>query len=91
MVLIIYQLQAIAAIIMIKLGDVINRNDGVGDFGEWIAKFELVARLQGVENLESVMPLFLSGGAFVVYDGLADGTKREYSELKRALEKVSIG
>jgi len=88
LVLIISQLQAIAAIVMIKLGDVVSRYDGTDDFAEWVAKFELVARLQKLENLEAVMPMFLSGGAFVVYEGLAESAKRKYSELKHALEKA---
>ena len=65
------------------LSDIIGRYDGTNDFSEWLAKFELVARLQKLKELESIMALFLSKGAFVVYEGLSDDEKHDYGKLKR--------
>ena len=44
---------------------------------------ELVAKLQNVDELHVVLPLFLSGGAFAVY--LSDEIKEDYKEVKNAL------
>ena len=69
----------------IKFADVLSNYDGEGDFGEWIKKVELVAQLQNVKNLVSFFPLFLSGGAFAVYQGLEESVKNNYSAAKAKL------
>jgi len=71
-----------------KLGDIIKCYDGIEDFSEWISKFELVARLQKLSDLDTILPLFLSKGAFLVYDGLADEEKTDYGRLRGALERA---
>ena len=77
-------LQAIAAMAF-KYSDVIAPFDGLSDFGEWIAKVEMVASLQGVKKLEKFFPLFLTGGAFAVYQGLYPTTKDSYDAAKSAM------
>jgi len=75
----------------VNFSDIIKLFDGSGDFFEWVQKFELVAKLKKVNELESFLPLFLSGGAFLVYQGLSDKAKSDYSQLKQALlEAFSI-
>lgn len=69
----------------VKLSDLIQQFTGVGDFGEWVLKLELVATLQGITTLETFLPLFLSGGAFAVYNGLSVEKKKDYKKLKQAL------
>ena len=69
----------------IKFADVLSSYDGEGDFGEWIKKVELVAQLQNVKNLASFFPLFLSGGAFAVYQGLEESVKKDYNAAKAKL------
>lgn len=59
--------------------------DGSGDFSEWIGKLELVAEFQGVMQLERFLPLFLTGGAFAVYEALPKTTKQDYASLQQAL------
>ena len=66
----------------IKYSDVIPPFDGSADFGEWIAKVELVASLQEVKNLEKFFPLFLTGGCFAVYQGLEQGWQKKHFYLK---------
>ena len=79
-------LQAISAMsIVIKFADLVSQYDGSGEFSEWIQKLELVAKLQKVDELHVVLPLFLSGGAFAVYQGLSDEIKEDYKEVKNAL------
>lgn len=59
-----------------------------GDISEWLKKLELVARLQKIQDICSFLPLFLSGGAFKVYDGLSEETKHDFGMLKKALTKA---
>lgn len=81
-------LQAIAAfrkMSAIKFSDIIRQYDGEEDFAQWVKKLELVAKLQKVTDLASFVPLFLSGGAFAVYQGLDDANKTDYKKVKAAL------
>ena len=55
----------------VKFSDIVRQNDGESDFFEWAEKLELVAKLQKVKELENFLPLFLTGGAFLVYQGLS--------------------
>jgi hypothetical protein len=71
--------------VSIKYSDLIRQYDGSGDFLEWVKKLELVARLQKVENLEQFIPLFLSGGAFAVYQSLSEETQMDYEAMKKEL------
>ena len=59
----------------VRISDIITRFENTersGDISEWLDKLELVARLQGVTQLESFVPLFLTGPAFAVYKQLGD-------------------
>jgi len=69
----------------VKFSDIIKLFDGSGDFSEWVEKLELVAKLQNVNDLHTFLPLFLSGGAFLVYQGLSDEVKEDFKKLKQAL------
>lgn len=71
-----------------RFSDLIKQYDGSGDFTEWQKKLELVCKLQKVKDLELVIPLFLSGGAFAVYDGLSEDSKRSYTDLTKALQQA---
>lgn len=72
----------------VKLGDLISQYDGRSDFLEWVNKLELVAELQNLDKLESVLPLFLTEGAFAVYKGLSADIKKNYVEVKKELKKA---
>jgi hypothetical protein len=71
----------------IKYTDLIKQFDGSEDFSEWIRKLELVARLQNIKELDKFLPLFLSGGAFSVYEGLDEKVKQNYKLLRASLTK----
>jgi hypothetical protein len=71
--------------VSLKCADIIKQYDGEGDFSEWISKLELVCKLQKISELENFLPLFLSGGAFAVYESLEETVKSDYSLLKEAL------
>lgn len=71
----------------VKLTDIVRLYDGSTDFDEWKKKFELVANLHGVEDLASTLPLFLTGDAFAVFDGL-DAKEKDYESVTRALRRA---
>lgn len=76
----------------VKFSELIRQYDGTGDFLEWIQKLELVAKLQKVEGLQQFLPLFLSGGAFAVYQGLSEEDKDDYKAVRRHLiSAFSVG
>lgn len=71
----------------VKLSDIVCKyeDSSSGDFSEWLDKLELVAKLQKIDDLTSFLPLFLVGPAFAVYKQLAEATRNDYTELKKAL------
>jgi hypothetical protein len=71
-----------------RFSDLIKQYSGEGDFSEWLKKLELVCRLQKIKELQTVLPLFLCGGAFAVYDGLTDAVKSDYALLTEALNQA---
>jgi hypothetical protein len=66
----------------------ITQFTGDGDFAEWIKKVELVSKLQKLDEIEKFLPLFLSGGAFAVYQSFDEDVKNDYERLKSALLKA---
>lgn len=70
----------------VKLSDVIPPFDGTNaEFSRWIEKLELVSSLQGIKELDKFLPLFLTGGAFSVYQMLPDEEKTDYAALRKSL------
>jgi hypothetical protein len=74
--------------VSIKCTDVIQPYNGDSDCAEWIRKVELVAKLQSIDELERFIPLFLTGGAFAVYESLSEEQKGDYKKLKAVLLKA---
>uniref|UniRef100_A0A5S6Q1P2 Integrase catalytic domain-containing protein n=1 Tax=Trichuris muris TaxID=70415 RepID=A0A5S6Q1P2_TRIMR len=52
---------------------------------EWLDKLELVCRLRGVDDVTSVIPLRLAGGAFAVYSQLPIEHQRNAAKVKAVL------
>jgi len=69
----------------LKYSDLIKQYEGIGDFAEWVEKFELVAKLQNVKDWSVFLPLFLSEGAFSVYKEISDEDKKCYTTVKQCL------
>lgn len=57
---------------------------------EWLDKLKLVCSLRGVNSLEEVIPLRLTGGAFSVYQQLSDAKKKSPDAIQAAL-RTSFG
>ena len=51
-------------------------------------KGRLVAELQEVKDWERLVPLFLAGGAFSVYESLSEVEKTDYAQLKTAMSRA---
>jgi hypothetical protein len=70
----------------VKLSDVVLPFDGRNaEFSKWVEKLELVSSLQGIKELEKFLPLFLTDGAFAVYQMLPDDVKGDYKLLRMNL------
>lgn len=72
----------------VKLSDIVSKYEDAsisGDFGEWLEKLELVAKLQKIDDLKSFLPLFLHGAAFAVYKQLSEDEKDSYKDMKASL------
>lgn len=64
---------------------IIPEFDGRQPVLEWLEKVELTCRLRSVTELENVIPLRLTGGAFNVYQQLSEEDKADASRIKEAL------
>ena len=69
----------------VKVTDLIRQYDGSGDVVEWLNKFDLVVKLRDIKEPETVIPLFLEGSAFSVYNELSDRNKKTFKSIKDAL------
>lgn len=65
--------------------DFIKPFDGTGDVSTWLKKVDLVARLHRIDNVAALIPLYLEGTAFTVYDQLADYLKEDETAIKKSL------
>ncbi len=70
----------------VKLHDVIKCYSGDEDVSVWLSKFGLVTKLRKLANLEEVLPLFLEGPAFAVYDQMKEDDKEDSKKIEAALK-----
>ena len=52
---------------------------------EWVEKAELLCQLSGVKNIECVVPMHLSGGAYAVYQQLSEEKRADFACIKDVL------
>lgn len=75
-------------------GDILRPFTGEGDVVAWLNKLKLVAKLQKIEDVASLIPLYLEGNALAVYleMGQRDQTDAESIEkiLKTAFSESSF-
>jgi len=69
----------------VRLADALAQFDGTGNLTEWLQKLERVAKLQKITKLADLLPLFLTGGAYAVYEGIPESDKEDYDKVKSAL------
>ena len=69
----------------LKVTDVLNRYRGEGDVSVWLKQAQLAKSLLKLKDLAVVIPLFLDGPAFAVYDQLSDYDKADATKIEAAL------
>lgn len=69
----------------VKVTDLVRQFDGSSDVIEWLNKFELVVSLRDIKEPATVVPLFLEGSAFSIYNELGESSKKSYDSIKDAL------
>ena len=69
----------------LQIKDFLQSFDGTGDVVQWLTKVELVAKLRKIRNVAEVIPLFLEGTAFSVYNEMGDAEKQDANCIKQAL------
>ena len=71
------------------LPEVFSGEDGA-DFHQWIRRFELASEfIPGAsEKTHILLPARLSGPAFIVWEGLSDSDKKDFSKIKAKLSQV---
>jgi len=69
----------------LKVTDVLNRFNGNGDVSVWLKQAHLAKSLLKLKDLAVVIPLFLDGPAFAVYDQLSIDEKQDADSIETAL------
>ncbi len=69
----------------LKAENMIKTFDGTGEVTTWLRKVKLVATLQKMENLAGIIPLFLEGSAFSVYEQMDESDKSSASAIEKVL------
>lgn len=79
--------QAIAGfyILMEDIKQGIASFNGRGDVTVWLKKIKLVAKLRGITDLHALIPLFLDGAAFALYEELPVASKDDAGKIEAAL------
>jgi formamidopyrimidine-DNA glycosylase len=65
--------------------EVIKPFDGSGDVATWLKKVKLVARIKKIKDTAALIPLYLEGAAFAVYDQISDAEKDCADDVEKAL------
>ena len=68
-----------------KLIPLFNGTDAGQSVVEWVEKAELVCWLSGVKNIECMVPMRLSGGAYAVYQQLSEEKRTDFACIKDIL------
>lgn len=59
--------------------------DGSGDVNMWFKKVRLVAKMKRMKDLSDLVPLYLDGQAFQIYDELSECEKEDGEKIEAAL------
>ena len=70
---------------VLNLKDMIKSFDGSGDVTVWLKKIKLVAKMQKIEDLASLIPLYLDGPAFAIFEQMEEGDKDNEESIEAAL------
>lgn len=68
-----------------RMGDILKAFTGEGNVVAWLKKVKLVAKLQKITDLASLLPLYLEGDALALYLELSDKEQGDAKEIERKL------
>ena len=68
--------------------DMVKPFTGDGDVVAWLQKVKLVAKLGGIVELASFIPLYLEGGALAVYMEMPEADKAVDAKIEERLKEV---
>ena len=75
----------------IRISDVVKPFSGEGDVTVWLKKLKMVAKSRKVEELATLIPLFLEGPAYTVFDQMEETDKENEEKIEKVLlEAFSI-
>lgn len=77
--------QAIAAMDNMRESLKCFSGDGGEDISIWLKKVNLVAKIKKIEDVVSLIPLYLEGAAFAVYDQMAEDKKMNKDDVEKVL------
>ena len=66
--------------------EVLRAFSGEGDVVAWIKKVKLVAKLQGISDVASLMPLYLEGSALNLYLEMNEADQCDVAKIERRLK-----
>ena len=68
--------------------DIIKSFSGEGDVVAWLKKVRLVAKLQLVDDMASLLPLYLKGDALALYMEMEDNDQKQIEQIETQLKEV---
>ena len=68
--------------------NIIKPFSGKGDVVVWLKKVRLVARLQKVDDVASLLPLYLEGDTLALYMEMEETSQRDAEQIKAQLKEA---
>ena len=68
--------------------DIIKPFSGKGNVVEWLKKVRLVAKLQQVDDVASLLPLYLKGDALALYMEMEDNNQKQIEQIEARLKEA---
>ena len=68
--------------------DIIQPFSGEGDVVSWLKKVRLVAKLQRVDDVASLLPLYLVGDALALYMEMEEDDQTEIEQIEARLKEA---
>lgn len=70
----------------IRLSDVVKPFSGDGDVEVWMNKLRRAAKAQKVQDLAALIPMFLEGSAYAVFDQMEEAEKDDEERIVKVLQ-----
>ena len=67
-------------------GQILKPFTGEGDVVKWLAKLKMVAKLQKIEDVVNLLPLYLEGEALAIYQQMREADKDVLAQVEQRLK-----